>query len=64
MFRVEKKTIFLSTLTFWGYRFGRKKTRKLYQFEIATNLHKSLIWTFIWLNLVKFGKFGKIWYNW
>ena len=32
------KQFFLSTLTFWGYRYCQKKTtRKLQQFEITTN---------------------------
>ena len=30
-----------------------RKTRKLQQLEIATKLPKSLIGTFIWLNLVR-----------
>ena len=57
-----EKNYLLSTLTFWGYRFGGKKTRKLQQFEIATKVCKSLIeynLVKFGTNLVKFGKFGK-----
>ena len=46
--RVQNPT-FLSTLTFWEYRYGeKKKLRKLNVFEIPTKLRKSLVWTFIW----------------
>ena len=43
-----EKTTFLSTLTFWEYRYGeKKKLRKLNKFEIPTKLRKSMVWTFI-----------------
>ena len=50
-----KKKHFFVNFDFFGIQILPEKMRKLQQFEIATTLRKSLFWTFIWLDLIKFG---------